>query len=137
MAMANESVSPRFSIIHLADGTRTAVELPVEVHAHDWLPTGDEIVLVGQTPTRQWGIYAVQPDGSAFRTVVEPSGTQIEELTVSDDGRYIAYNTFTGSGGELHLVELATGVDSAEPATFGVWNLGPRFSPDGSLHCAA
>lgn len=132
MAMANEAVSPRFSMINMGDGTRTPIDLPVRVEVHEWLPSGDEIVLIGTTDRNQLGIYAVRPDSSGFRTIVEPSGIQIGDLSVSDDGRYIAYNTFTQSGGELQLVELATGVGRTEPAAFGEWNLGPVFSPDSS-----
>ena len=133
MALANEAVSPRFSIISLADGARTAVELPVEVGAHEWLPTGDEILLVGQTPTRQTGIYAVQPDGSGFRTIVEPRASySIMGLSVSDDGRYVAYSVRVGSVVAWSLLELATGVDSLRLAPIGQHQAFAGFAPDTS-----
>jgi Tol biopolymer transport system component len=131
MALANESVSPRFSMINLADGTRTAVELPVEVYNHEWVPTGDEILLVGREPTRQVGIYAAQPDGSSFRTIVEPrAATDINSLSVSDDGRYIAYGVRAGNVFAWRLLELATGLDSVHPAPIGQHQTFSAFSPD-------
>ncbi len=133
MAIANESVMPRFSIVSLADGTRTALELPVEVDVHDWLPSGDEIVLAGRSDTGRWGIYAVHPDGTGFRTVVEPTvGSSIMTLSVSDDGRFIAYSVRVGTVVAWRLLELATGVDTAHVAPVGQHQAFSAFSPDSS-----
>jgi Tol biopolymer transport system component len=133
LALTNEAVSPRFSILSLSDGTRTALELPVDVGPHEWLPSGEEIVLIGEAasgPARQ-GIYAVRPDGSGFRTIVEPKAdTSIMDLAVSDDGRYIAYSAFFGNIGIWYLVELATGESRLQLAPIGQHQLFPVFAPD-------
>jgi Tol biopolymer transport system component len=133
MMLANEAVSPRFSIINLADGTRTAFELPVEVGQSEWLPNGDEILLVGQPDTGRTSIYAVHPDGSGFRTILEPrAGFQIMGMSVSDDGRYIAYSVRVGTVVAWSLLELATGVDTVHVAPIGQHQGFSAFSPDSS-----
>jgi Tol biopolymer transport system component len=134
MALANEAVSPRFSIVSLADGTRTAIDLPnaIQVEQHEWLPSGEEIMLVGRT-TIQTGIYAVQPDGSGFRTIVEPrAGSSIMGLSVSDDGRFIAYSVRVGTVVAWRLLELGTGVDTVQLAPVGQHQAFSAFSPDSS-----
>jgi Tol biopolymer transport system component len=117
-------------VVDVATATRTAIDLPLEVSMLDWLPPGDEILLVGAS--RPTAFYAVRPDGSGFRTIADLSEMMMQSFNVSGDGRYIAYSTFSSSGGQLHLVDVATGSDSGQSAPAGEWNLGPKFSPDSS-----
>jgi WD40 repeat protein len=126
----------QLSVVDVSTGARTAIDLPVDVEMLDWLPPGDEIVLLGaqaQSPGPR-GFHAVRPDGSSFRTIAELGNLAVWELqfSVSDDGRYIAYSTYASSGGQLHLVDVATGTDSGQSAPFYEWNLASSFSPDSS-----
>jgi len=138
MAMVNDSVSPRFSIISLDDGTRTALDLPnaIQVDQHEWLPSGEEIVLVGRNAAGWAGIFAVATDGTGLRTIVEPQArTYVLSFSISDDGRHLAYGAFHDDSGRLgvwHLVDLATGLDTVQLAPAGQHQLGPVFSSDSS-----
>ena len=57
-------------------------------------PTGDEIVFVGRADGPATGLFAVRPDGSGLRTVVEPSNLVIAAPKWASDGTRIAYTAW-------------------------------------------
>jgi Tol biopolymer transport system component len=103
-----------------------------------WLPpNGDEIVIRGDHAKPRdpaVGIYAVHLDGTGLRPLTTRpahSDDDYQNVSVSQDGRLIAYRDDGDSGGfQEHILDLSTGVDRILPGPKG--QSGGIFSPDGT-----
>ena len=80
------------------------------------------------------GIYAVGTDGHAWRTILPK--TSGDGGVLSPDGTRIAYQTWDGTHGTIHVINAATGVDSVPlldpPSSVALLDGEPFWSPDGT-----
>ena len=103
-------------------------------------PAGDEIVFLGNTDRGSAGaLFAIRPDGTGLRALTPNIAGRDSEPRLSPDGGAVAYTSFDkpddsadGSGGHVHVFDLAAGVDrriGGDPSSaYEIW---PQFSPDG------
>ena len=93
-------------------------------------PQGDKIVFEA---SRGKGTFVCNADGSGLRSL----GKKAECATWTPDGKYIVVMYVEDDGhvlekGELHVIEVATGVRSVILATDKYIALNPALSPDGT-----
>jgi Tol biopolymer transport system component len=101
-------------------------------------PDGAEIAFVGQDlSTRLFGLYAVRPDGSGLRRLLESSATfDLEWPEWSPDGSQIAYTSwdprFAHPNGRIHVISAdATGNRMIGHHPDATWEALPVWSNDG------
>jgi dipeptidyl aminopeptidase/acylaminoacyl peptidase len=117
-----------------ADGSGLQVDtVGRPLYPAGWLPpNGDEIVI--RSDDAPVGIFAVHLDGTGLRLLTTRpahSRDDYQEVTVSQDGRLIAYRDDGDPGGfQEHILDLATGIDRILPGPKG--QRGGTFSPDGT-----
>jgi Tol biopolymer transport system component len=137
---ANQHGVGRVLSIVNADGSDLHVDIVGRsVYPAGWLPpNGDEIVFRGEhtnpVADPELGIFAIHPDGTGERrltTRLPESEDDFQEVTVSQDGRLLAYRDAGLEGGfQEHILDLATGTDSILPGP--KHQSGGVFSPDGT-----
>jgi dipeptidyl aminopeptidase/acylaminoacyl peptidase len=98
-----------------------------------WRPDGTELIFRGWTPGGRFGLYAIHPDGTGQRPIMETMDPAAEfgPPALSPDGSTIAFTV--GNEGRIHLVDVDTGRERAvafQGAYGGDSN--PVWSPDGS-----
>ena len=108
-----------------------------------WLPPdGDEIMFRGVANTPDGlrsGLFAISPDGDRLRPLTATDGHRDNDYqtpTPSPDGTHVLYSLWdpVAEMDTLHLLDLATGTDTAMPRTGAQFGEGDGvFSPDGSL----
>jgi Tol biopolymer transport system component len=96
-------------------------------------PGDQELTFRGSRPDGD-GLYAVRADGTGLRTILPPG--QGDGASLSPDGTKIAYQTWDGTLGTIHIVDVETGVDSVPglepPSDAGLIDGEPAWSPDGT-----
>ncbi len=120
----------RLVIADIAAGTRTAVDLGLDVMSASWRPQHEQVVVtakVGGNVT----YWVVNADGTG-RSQIDAAASAINEPTLSPDGTTLAYTTWEPA--RVHVTNIDTGGD--HPITTGddvgdVWQ-SPQFSPDGT-----
>lgn len=107
-AVANSAEGvPRLSVVDVASGERTALDVPVEAGLFEWLPDSSGIVFRGGDSA----IYAVRVDGNEFRELTEQRTDRNYDsrLQVSHDGRYLAHNARIAGIHVIFLYDLLSG----------------------------
>lgn len=135
-AVANSADGvPPLSIVEVASGVRTPIDIPVKAGPFEWLPDSSGIVFRGADGDR--AIYTVRVDGTGFRMVTEQrtEGNFNDRLQVSHDGRYIGHNARVAGTHMIYLFDMLTGVTrSIVPAADSRGHVGhPVFSTDSKL----
>jgi Tol biopolymer transport system component len=97
-----------------------------------WRPNGSELIFRGWSSESDFGLYAIHPDGTGQRLVMESvdPAAQFGPPALSPDGNTIAY-TISGED-QIHLVDVDTGIERAiafQDAAHG--DSMPVWSPDG------
>jgi Tol biopolymer transport system component len=132
LALYNSAAEPPgMSIVNVATGARTHIDVPVRVTNFAWLPNGQEIVLRGIDDTGKPALYAMNVDGSNFRQVSDyiPGGFYNEVLAVSDNGRFVSYNARPGSH-VFNLLDLQSGESRLQLPPLRAAEGHAVFSPD-------
>lgn len=132
LILANSSEeSPGLSVVNIADGSRTALDVGVEAQSVEWLPDSSEIVFRG-IDGRDAALYAIRPDGSNLRRLTESiPGTAYDiVLSISHDGRFVGYNSRVGSIHSFNILDLQTGEHVVQLPPIGGHEGHPVFSPD-------
>lgn len=109
-AVANSAEgAPRVSIVDVASGVRTPLDVSVDVGVFEWLPDSSGLVFrgTGGDPA----IYTVRIDGSGFRelTSQRTDRNYIDRLQVSHDGRYVGYNARVFGIHTIFLYDMLSG----------------------------
>lgn len=150
----------KVAIVHRVDGRRTVsildiangqlAHLPIPDLSVDdnllWLPPDGEELIFAARPefnvATGAGVYRIGADGSGFRELLPARDEEwpYMDLRIAEDGSLLTYwmyeadDSADGSGAHVHIVDLATGVDTLmefDPANEDESEL--RFSPDGTL----
>ena len=127
----------------VGDTEPVVLELDGDVALHDhawWRPGSDEIVFRG-AGERVRGLYAINADGTGFRTISETVGGDglYNEFVLSPDGSKAAYYNWEpgvtpGRGMHGHVVDLTTGKDVRLLFDRAATDEGlPRFLADGRI----
>lgn len=132
-AVANSADGvPPLSIVDVASGVRTSIDVPVRAGPFEWLPDSSGIVFRGADGDP--AIYTVRIDGTGFRKLTEQptEGTVNERLQVSHDGRYLGHNARVAGTHMIYLFDMLTGeTRSIVPAADSGGHVGhPVFSTD-------
>src|SRR4051812_38570113 len=127
--------APRLEILSL-DGSTKPVVLDTGGMRAGYIafrPNDGEVTFRGMTPHGD-GLYAVGADGHGLRTIVPT--TSGDGGIVSPDGTKLAYQTWDGTTGVIHVVDVDTGVDSVPaldpPADARMADDYAQWSPDGT-----
>jgi Tol biopolymer transport system component len=96
-------------------------------------PGDKELTFRGSRPDGD-GLYAVRADGTGLRTILATG--QGDGASLSPDGTRIAYQTWDGTRGVIHVIEVDSGLDSVPafdpPSDAGLIDDVPVWSPDGT-----
>jgi Tol biopolymer transport system component len=124
------------SIVDVASGESTKLDVGLDVLVPTWRPNHDQIVF-GTDEAEDHFLYVVNPDGKGLRRLATAPGA-VGSPSLAPDGRSIAYATWEtdkpGRHGRIHILDIDSGVDH-EPALLGSSGspeLSPIFSPDGT-----
>ena len=124
------------SVVDVATGALTKLEVGLDIQDPTWRPDHDQIVF-STDQGEDHLFYVVNPDGKGLRRLATAPGT-VNSPSLSPDGRSIAYATWEadkpGRQGRIHILDIDSGVDR-EPAfqsSSGSTELVPIFSPDGT-----
>jgi Tol biopolymer transport system component len=123
-----------------ADGTRvTEVALPFRLGAASWRPPdGAKLIVSGTTDGSTYGIYSVDPESGASRTIVAPKvGVGLDYVRVSPDGSRLAYvwalAAFDQATYRVHVVDIVSAIDTTLPLPPGAFfQDAPAWSNDGT-----
>ena len=92
-----------------------------------------ELTFRGATPETA-SMFAVGPNGSGYRTIAHV--TDGDGASLSPDGTKIAYQTWDGTRGVIHVVDVDNGLDTIPafdpPSTASLVDDTPAWSPDGT-----
>jgi len=113
---------------------------PVVIDVHGMTPEyvtfrpGDREIIFRGFNAVETRFYAVGADGQGLRTIVPPFVG--DGASLSPDGTKLAYQTWDGTLGIIHIVGVDTGLDTVPvfdpPASAGLADDKPTWSPDGS-----
>jgi dipeptidyl aminopeptidase/acylaminoacyl peptidase len=132
---------PSMSIARSDGSGVRALEVGMTVSGMDYRPPiGAEIVFVGGTAESQaTGLYAVRPDGSGLRTLVEPSTFVMAGPRWSSDGTHVAYTAWEAdynTGGSLARAYVVSADGQANRVVLPVpendLNIAEGWSNDGT-----
>jgi hypothetical protein len=133
-AVANSADGvPRLSIVDVATGARTPIDLTITVTTLEWTNDGRGLIFRGEDEANRSALYHVEADGTDLRPL---TGTASGEgqfnapFPISHDGRYLGYSSFLGSALYLHVLDLETGEVTPWPSPGGVATGWPAFSPE-------
>lgn len=135
-ALANSADGvPPLSIVDVATGVRTPIDIPVRPGPFEWLPDGSGIVFRG--PGGDPGIYTVRVDGTGFRKLTEQRTEPNfnDRLQVSHDGRYVGFNARVDGSHMFYLFDMVSGeTRNIPPPPDGSGHVGhPVFSTDSTM----
>ena len=123
--------------VFTVDGSVAPVTIDVHGRTAEYLafrPGDRELIFRGMNATDPAGMFAVGADGRGFRTIIAPA--EGDSVSLSPDGTKIAYQTWDGTLGILHIVDVDTGIDSVPafdpPARAGLADDKATWSPDGT-----
>lgn len=133
-AVANSARGvPRLSVVVVATGARTPIDLPITVTMFEWTNDGRGLIFRGEEKPNTSALYYVDADGTDLRRLTEPATGQGKfdaPFPISHDGRYLGYSSFTGDALYLHLLDLETDEVTTWHPVGGVATGWPAFSPD-------
>jgi Tol biopolymer transport system component len=124
------------SIVDVASGASTKLDVGLDVQVPTWRPDHDQIVFSTDEAENHF-LYVVNPNGKGLRRLATAPGA-VNSPSLAPDGRSIAYATWEadkpGRQGRIHILDIDAGVDHepALPASSGAPELDPIFSPDGT-----
>jgi dipeptidyl aminopeptidase/acylaminoacyl peptidase len=97
-----------------------------------WRPNGHELIFLATAMDTvvQVGLYIIQTDGSGLRAIAKPAVPGPAHPTLSPDGSMVAYSTAVSDHSEIHVVDVATGVDRRVAFDGAAADLRPHWSPD-------
>jgi len=123
--------------VFTVDGSDAPVRIDVHGRTAEYLafrPGDRELIFRGTDATDPAGMFAVGADGRGFRTIIAPA--EGDGTSLSPDGTKIVYQTWDGTLGIIHIVDVNTGLDSVPafdpPATAGLADDKATWSPDGT-----
>jgi len=118
------------------DGSAAPVGIDVHGMTAEYVtfrPGNREIIFRGSNAV-ETRFYAVGADGQGLRTIVPPF--EGDGASLSPDGTKLAYQTWDGTLGIIHVVDVDTGVDTVPafdpPASPGLADDKPTWSPNGA-----
>ena len=124
------------SIVEVATGKVTPLNVEYAVAGAIWRPNTDQLILL-EAKDPNLTVHVVTAAGTEVKSWPAVVGAN-SEMTVSPDGKQLAYHSWSdnapGLHGRIHLMNLDTGKDTALTPDLSdglVWET-PDFSPDGS-----
>jgi len=135
-AVANSAEGvPRLSVVDLATGARTPIDLPITVTEFEWTNDGRGLIFRGEDESSRSALYYVDADGADLRRLTDRAigeGQFIGPFPISHDGRYLGYSSFGGNALYLHVLNLETDEVTAwlPVPSEGMATGWPAFSPD-------
>jgi Tol biopolymer transport system component len=128
--------SPVVSVVDVASGVSTALDVGIDIQSPMWRSNHDQIAFVSDA-SGDHRFYLVNPDGSGLRALSTAPGA-VNAPSFSPDGRSFAYATWVdgqaGGKGRIHIFDIDQGTDRALmfDGSAGSEELNPIFSPDAS-----
>jgi Tol biopolymer transport system component len=127
--------TPGLSVVELASGTRTPVDLAINPTEFEWTVDSRGFIIRGEDAQGAAALYYVNVDGTDLRQLTETArgnGQFMSPFPISHDGRYLAYSSFRGNALYLHMLDLETDEVTIwlPPIGVGMATGWPAFSPD-------
>jgi WD40 repeat protein len=124
------------SVVDLASGATTVLDLGVELGNPTWRPGHDQLLSASAGDDGTMVYSLVNADGSGLHAIEGVAAGAINRAQFSPDGSLLTYATWTeepGKQGVIHVLDVETGIDRVIPRDDSEANeLNPLFSPDGS-----
>jgi Tol biopolymer transport system component len=125
------------SVVDVASGTSTPLNVEKQIYHPFWRPGHDEIAFSTSRADDSTAYYLVNADGTGVHEIDGVSPFAIDDPQFSPDGStltYASYKTETGTQGRINALDIDSGAnrvlmfEGSERAD----ERSPRFSPDGS-----
>jgi Tol biopolymer transport system component/plastocyanin len=139
VTQGDPAVGPwQLAVLNLDSGQSRAITAGREHYEPDWRPDGSLIAFTSLTRSGQVVVSSelavVAPDGSGYRVLLRLNSTyySVGNPAWSPDGQQIAFTLESGTaGGELYVMDIATGTARKLLDHPGWDDIDPAWSPDG------
>ena len=102
-----------------------------EIRPGCWSRDGTKIVYMSDAGGEKFNVYSMAVEQGGASLLTDPN-TDVMGAAISPDGTYAALAVKTGDGGELRVLEIASGKQRTVAVTENT-DLAPSWSPDGAM----